>query len=313
MTTMQAARIDRFGGPEVIHLETLPVPRPQADEVLVRVAAAGIDPVDYKIRQGHLPMIGADQLPLTLGRELAGVVAAVGDGVIGWHEGDRVFAMSGDEGSYAHYARVPAVHLARVPDGLDLELAAAVPLAAHTAWQALFEHGQLEPEERVLIHGGSGGVGHFAIQLAKGRGATVCATGSAASQAFIRQLGADRAIDYERERFEDLGEFDLVIDLVGGETQRRSWAVLAPGGRLVSTLEEPDLTLPEAQGKVGRFFLVQPSGEQLAEIAALIERGQLAPHVGARFALQRAADAQRHLEEAHVEGKVVLVMDHAGR
>jgi NADPH:quinone reductase-like Zn-dependent oxidoreductase len=309
METMRAARIDHFGGPEVIHIERIQRPEPGLGQVRIRVAAASVNPVDYKIRQGEFPVIGEEQLPLTLGRDIAGIVESVGQGVTHLHRGDRVFAMIGADGGYAEYALVKADYVVRVPVQLDLTHAAAVPLAAHTAWQALFDHGRLQAGEKVLIHGASGGVGHFAVQFAKARGATVYATGSGQALDFIRSLGADQVIDYKKQRFEDVcRDVDLVIDLIGGETQLRSWAVLRTGGRLVSTLTEPDSTSPQAQGKQGKRFMAQPDGAQLREIADLIATGKVRPAVNETFPLAEAAQAQRYLQESHVNGKVVLAI-----
>ena len=307
MATMKAARIARFGGPEVIQIQDVEVPQPEKGEVLVRVVGAGVNPVDYKIREGEFPNIQQDKLPLTLGREVAGIVSAVGEGVSRFKEGDKVFAMIGADGGYAEYARVNAEHLARVPNDIDLITAAAVPLAAHTAWQALFDHGHMQAGQKVLIHGASGGVGHFAVQFAKAKGATVYATGSEHSVDFIQALGADRAINYKTERFEDVAkEFDLVIDLVGGDTQERSWDVLKAGGIMVSTLGEPKRDNPAAQGKQGSRFMAQPHGEQLTEIAGLITAGKVHVTLAKTFALADAAAAQRYLADEHVQGKVVL-------
>lgn len=309
MTTMNAARIHQFGSADVIHMESVEIPTPAPDEVLIQVGAASINPVDYKIREGQFPPVQADQLPLTLGRDLAGIVQAVGSGVSNVRKGDAVFSMVGADGSYADYALVKASYVASVPPKLDFATAASVPLAAQTAWQALFDHGKLQAEQSVLIHGASGGVGHFAVQLAKAAGATVYATASAENLEFLRSLGADLAIDYEAQHFEHIcQDIDLVVDLVAGETQERSWAVLREGGRLVSTLSEPTSERPEAQGKIGTFFLVEPDGEQLEKIARLIESGQVRPVLSKTFPLEEVAEAQDFLEHSHVKGKVVLVV-----
>jgi len=304
---VRAIRIDHFGHEDVMHLEEVPVPSPKADELLIKVSAAGVNPVDYKIREGQYPAVREDALPLTLGREVAGTVAEVGSAVTAFKPGDEVFAMIGADGGYAEYARVKATNADRIPDQIDAVTAAAIPLAALTAWQALFDHGDLQANQCVLIHGGSGGVGHFAIQLAKATGAEVYATGSKASLAFMKQLGADHVIDHKAGPFEDeCPPLDLVIDLIGGETQKRSWAVLRGGGRLVSTLQAPDETLPEAQGKHGRRFTVRPDGKQLHEVAALIVAGQVKPYVHRTFDLENAVDALHYLATEHVEGKIVL-------
>jgi NADPH:quinone reductase-like Zn-dependent oxidoreductase len=294
----------------VLRFEYVEIPRPQVGEVLVKIAAASVNPVDYKIRQGEFPPVGADKLPITLGRDFSGVVAQLGSGVGQFVKGDRVFGMVGGDASYADYAVIKASHLAKIPPNLDFIRAAAVPLAAQTAWQALFGHGQLEVGQQVLIQGASGGVGHFAVQLASARGAMVYATGSEKSTRLIQALGADRVIDYKKERFENVcSDLDLVINLVPGDMQQRSWAVLRPGGTLVSTLSLPARNRPDAYGKNSCFFLVEPGGAQLEEIAQLI-RGELVNvKINATFPLKYAAQAQDYLEQSHVEGKVVLTMD----
>jgi NADPH:quinone reductase-like Zn-dependent oxidoreductase len=275
---MKAIRIDTFGGPEVMNVRDVDIPNPAPNEVLVRNLAVGVNPVDFKIRQGQYPEVKQDKLPLTMGREVAGLVEAVGLEVDDFRPGDRVFAMIGADGGYAQYARVPAAHLAIVPSSLDWRHAAGVPLAAHTAWQALVEHGQLEQGQKVLIHGGTGGVGHFAVQFAR-----------------------------IKEKFEDIcSDFDLVIDLIGGDTQARSWQVLGEGGRLVSTLTMPDAHHPQAKGKTGTRFTARPDGRELAEIAGLIEAGQVIVQIQKVYDLIEAAEALDFIANEHVHGKVVL-------
>lgn len=304
---MKAIRIEQFGGPEVMHVREVEVPEPKAGEVLVRNIFVGINPVDYKIREGQYPEVKQDKLPLTLGREVAGLIEKIGQGVSGFKPGDRVFAMIGADGGYAEYSRVPAEHLALIPESLDWPSAAGVPLAGHTAWQALVEHGQLEQGQKVLIHGGTGGVGHFAVQFAKVKGAEVYATASTDSLPFLRELGVDRAIDYKTERFEDIcKDFDLVIDLIGGDTQARSWQVLGEGGRLVSTLTMPDAHHPQAAGKTGTRFTADPRGEELTEMAGLIATGNVQVYVAKTFELEEAKQALDFLADGHVHGKVVL-------
>ncbi|MBA1228127.1 NADP-dependent oxidoreductase [Pseudomonas viridiflava] len=304
---MKAIRIAAFGGPEVMSLQDVDRPQAQQGEVLVKVMMAGTNPVDYKIREGQYPEVKQDRLPLTLGREVAGVVVQLGEGVLQLNEGDRVFGMIGADGGYAEYARVPAEHLARIPDSLDWQTAAGLPLAGHTAWQALVEHGHLEQGHKVLIHGGSGGVGHLAVQFAKVKGAEVYATASAESLPFLKSLGVDRAIDYKAERFEDICKnFDLVIDLIGGETQSRSWQVLGEGGRLVSTLEMPDAHHPQAEGKTGTRFIADPRGHELTEMAGYVDAGEVSVVIAETFPLEQAKAALDYLANGHVHGKVVL-------
>lgn len=304
---MKAIRIEQFGGPEVMQVRDIDTPELQAGEVLVKNFFLGINPVDYKIREGEYPEVKQEKLPLTLGREVAGLVEKVGPGVSTFKEGDRVFGMIGADGGYAEYSRVPAEHLALIPAELDWPAAAGVPLAGHTAWQALVEHGHIEQGQKVLVHGGSGGVGHFAVQFAKVKGAEVYATASTDSLPFLQELGVDRAIDYKTERFEDIcKDFDLVIDLIGGETQARSWQVLGEGGRLISTLTMPDAHHPQAAGKTGARFIADPRGEELTEIAGLIAAGNVQVYIARTFELEEAAQALDFLANGHVQGKVVL-------
>ena len=303
---MKAVRIHDFGGPEALRLEDLPRPEPGPREVLIRVMAASVNPVEYKIRQGgYLPK---EALPLTLGRDVAGVVEAVGVEVAKFRPKDDVYAMlDRSHGGYAEYV-VEAMENCAVPPGrLDFVQAAAVPLAGLTAWQGLFDHGHLTAGQRVLIHGAAGGVGHFAVQFARARGAEVIATCSGEDAAFVRDLGASQVIDYHAERFEDgVRDVDLVFDLVAGETQDRSWAVLKDGGALVSTLKEPDPAKAAAKHARGVHYMAHPSGAQLAEIAQLIEAGEVDPTIDRVFPLDAAAEAERKLETEHVRGKVVL-------
>ena len=305
---MKAVRIHDFGGPEVLRLEDLPEPQVRAGEILIRVRAAGVNPVDYKIREGKYPAVKSEQLPVTLGRDVAGVVSKGADGVSGFAPGDDVFVLlPQDRGGYAERVATPAEVCAPKPKTLDWPQAAAVPLAALTAWQGLFTHGRLQPGQRVLIHGASGGVGPFALQFAKVKGAEVLATASADSRPFVQGLGADRVIDYRAERFEELvSDVDLVYDLIGGETEERSWRVLKRGGTLVSTVHEPDAEKAARAGVTATRYTCQPDGRQLREIADLIDAGKVKVFVDRVFPLEAAADAERYLQQGHVTGKVVL-------
>lgn len=305
---MKAVRIHEFGGVDVLKLEDLPKPVPGPGEVSIEVKAASVNPVDYKIREGRYPPVTADTLPVTLGRDVAGVVDALGEGVTTFQAGDAVFAMlPPDRGGYAEWVLAPAEVCARKPAVLDMAQAASVPLAALTAWQGLFTHGGLNQGQRVLIHGASGGVGSFAVQFAKIKGAEVFATASADARGYVQSLGADRVIDYHAERFEEIVHgADLVYDLIGGETQDRSWPVLKRGGTLVSTVGQPDERKAAAAGASGKRYTAQPDGGQLRQIAALIDAGRVKVAIDAVYALDDAAEAERHLEDDHVVGKVVL-------
>jgi NADPH:quinone reductase-like Zn-dependent oxidoreductase len=304
---MKAVRIHTFGGPDVITVEDVPRPQPGPGEVLVKVQAASVNPVDYKIRSGEFKPVGL-QMPLTLGRDISGVVEQVGPGVTNVKAGDAVYALlDRDHGGYAEYTVVRADALAPKPQSIDHIHAAGVPLAASTAWQALFDHGKLQAGERVLIHGAAGGVGHFAVQFAKDRGAYVIATARIDDLDLLRRLGADEVIDYRTERFEDRArDIDLVVDLVAGETQERSWSVLKDGGRLVSTLRPPSHEQAARHHARGEVFMAEPDGEELREIARLIDDGKVSVFVQRTLPLAEARRALEHLEHEHVRGKVVL-------
>lgn len=307
MATMKAVCIDSFGGPEVLKVREIDRPEPKSGEVLVQVRAASVNPIDYKIRSGQYST-KPSALPKVLGRDISGVVVETGSSVTKLKKGDEVFAMlNGGPGGYAEYVALPEDICARKPSSIDHAHAAAVPLAAITAWQGLFDHGGLSPGQRVLIHGGAGGVGHFAIQLAKARGAFVATTVSPDDAAFVQSLGADLAIDYKHERFEDaVPEVDLVFDLIAGDTQDRSWEVLKDGGTLVSTLVKPSERKAGLHHARGISYSAQPNAMELSAIATLIDQGRLRPHIQAIYPLQEAAAAQLNLEREHTQGKIVL-------
>jgi NADPH:quinone reductase-like Zn-dependent oxidoreductase len=304
-------RIEQFGGPEVLQGRTVPLPVPGAGEVLVRVAAAGVNPVDLKIRAGKYPAVQRDKLPYIPGRDVSGVVVQCGPSTSPLKEGTKVFAMPGiDRGGYAQYVVVKECEMAPKPAALSFIQAGAVPLAALTAWQGLFKYGNLKQGQRILIHGGSGGVGHFAIQFAKLKGAHVTTTVSGQHAQFVRELGADVVVDHEKQRFEDeTGEVDMVFDLVGGETQERSWQILKRGGVLVSTLKEPSSERAAARGARGCRYTAQESGADLAEIGRLIDQDEVKVVIAKTFPIEEAAAAQEYLEREHPAGKVVLQVD----
>jgi NADPH:quinone reductase-like Zn-dependent oxidoreductase len=305
---LKTIRIHSFGGPEVLTIEKLPIPQPGPDEVVVKVQAASVNPVDYKIRKGAYPAVKADKLPYTMGRDVAGTVDACGPAITKLKEGDAVYAMLGlGRGGYSEYVIVKESEAAAKPQSLDFTAAAAVPLAGLTAWQGLFRHGQLEAGQRVLIHAGAGGVGHFAIQFAKAMGAHVITTVSARHTDFVRGLGADEVIDYETQRFEDIvRDVDMVLDLIGGETQDRSWRVLRRGGILVSTLMEPSQDEARSHRVRAMRYTVEENSAELAEIARLIDAGKVTPKITRTFRLTEAAEAETFVEQGHTEGKVVL-------
>jgi NADPH:quinone reductase-like Zn-dependent oxidoreductase len=309
MGQMRAVRIHDFGGPEVLRIENIERPEPNVGEVLVEVHAASINPVDYKTRAGSYPMVERSQLPVTLGRDVSGMIVRCGADVEQLHVGDAIYALLDREhGGYAEYVVAPAAICARRPKSLDYLTAASVPLAGLTAWQGLFDHGHLERGQYVLIHGGSGGVGHFAIQFAKARGARVATTVSGAADVdFVRALGADEIINYKTQHFEEnVRDVDLVFDLIGGETQKRSWSVLKRGGSIVSTLGQPPQRDADKHHARGVGYMAQPNAAQLTEIAQLIDEGSVRPMVRGSFALEDVRAAQQRVEHEHTVGKVVL-------
>jgi NADPH:quinone reductase-like Zn-dependent oxidoreductase len=305
---MKAVRIHAYGGPEVLSLDDVALPQPSDDEVVVKVHATSINPVDYKIRSGAFGGGDKSKLPIALGRDVSGTVELCGTRAHTLKKGDPIYALlGGGRGGNAEYVVVKATEGAAKPERVDHVHAAAVPLAGLTAWQGLFDHGGLRAGQRVLIHGGAGGVGHFAIQFAKAKGAFVATTVAGEDLDFARQLGADQAIDYKAQRFEDVvDKMDLVFDLIGGETQDRSWSVLKPGGVIVSTLSQPSQEKAREHGARGVHYMAKPNAAELAEIGGLIDAGKVKPFVQAIFPLEQVAKAEERLENGHNRGKIVL-------
>jgi NADPH:quinone reductase-like Zn-dependent oxidoreductase len=309
MTTMQAVRFHSYGSPEVLVLEEAPRPRAGAGEVLVRVHAAAVNPLDWKVRAGHVKAWLQHRLPLIPGWDVSGIVDAVGPDVTAFKSGDAVFGMLdfGRNGAYAEYVAAGTRNLAFNPRSMDHIQSAAVPLAALTAWQSLFEIAGLSSGQTVLIHAAAGGVGHFAVQFAKWKGARVIGTASAGNESFLRELGADEVIDYRTRPFQEaVRDVDVVFDPIGGDIQHRSWKVLKKGGILVATL---GISSPEAaaeHGVRGEGVMVGPDNTQLARIAALIDAGNVKPFVSSVFPLAEAARAHELSQTGHVRGKIVL-------
>jgi NADPH:quinone reductase-like Zn-dependent oxidoreductase len=306
---MKAIQIHNYGGPEVLKYEDAPRPKPQAGEVLIRVHAAGVNPIDWKVREGHMKDFWPHKFPLILGWDLSGAVEKLGRGVSRFKIGDEVYSLPDParNGAYSDYIVVRESELALKPNSLHHIRAAAVPLAALTAWQALFDTAQLQPSQRVLIHAGSGGVGHFAVQLAKWKGAYVFATASTKNQDLLRKLGVDEPIDYAQQRFEDVARnIDIVLDPLGGETQERSWAVLKKGGNLVSLVQAPSEEKAKKLGVRAALLSAQPNGAQLAEIAQIIDSGKLAPVIDRILPLSEARRAHELSQSGHTHGKIAL-------
>jgi NADPH:quinone reductase-like Zn-dependent oxidoreductase len=305
---MKAMVIHSYGGPEVLKYEDVPRPEPKDDEILIRVMAAGVNPVDGYIRQGNLAKVmGA--FPLILGMDIAGLVEKTGAKTTKFKAGDPVYAYSSfkEQGGYAQFAVVKENEAALKPRSITFEQAAAVPLAATTAWQALVDKGQLGSGQTVLIHGGSGGVGSFAVQIAKVRGARVIATASSANQELLKQLGADQAIDYTTTKFEDVvKDVDVVLVAVRGDTLARSYGVVKKGGILVSITGQPDPAELEKHGIRGTSLMAHPDARVLEELATLIDAKKITPEVSQVLPLTDAAKAHEQIASQHTRGKIVL-------
>jgi NADPH:quinone reductase-like Zn-dependent oxidoreductase len=309
--TNKAIRFVAFGGPEVVRYEDIERPTPGEGEALIRVAAAGVNPIDWKAREGYMKGFIDYQPPFTPGMELSGVVEALGPGASGVAVGDEVFGGTAMQqaGAYAQYAVAPASGLAAKPRSLDLASAAALPVAAATAWSALFrpDYGDLKPGQTVLIHAAAGGVGVIAVQLAKHHGAKVIATASTGNVDFLKQLGADQVIDYRTQRFDEIAkDVDLVFDLIGGEVTARSWRTLKPGGVLASAVGQPADAGAESAGKRGVAIYGIGDGALLAKVAALVDRGVVKVVVSETMPLADAGAALEKSKGGHVRGKILL-------
>lgn len=307
--TMRAVPIHRHGDADELTLEQWPIPEIQSGEVLIRTHAVGINPVDYKMRQGSRRPLDPSRFPVVLGWDVSGIVEQSNDP--SFKVGDEVFGLVRFPefvGGYADYVASPATDLALKPKSIDHVHAAAVPLAALTAWQALFDNAKIEAGERVLVHAAAGGVGHFAVQLACWKGAEVYGTASARNREFVLGLGAKQVIDYTTTDIADvLSDLDYVVDTMGPDVRPASYKVLKKGGLLVVLLyPEPTPEELEAAGVRASLTLVHPDGEQMKEIATLIEEGAVVPHVDKVFSLENIADAHRHVETGHTRGKVVV-------
>jgi NADPH:quinone reductase-like Zn-dependent oxidoreductase len=307
--TMKAIVVHEYGGPEVLKYEDAPRPEPNENEVLVRVIAASVNPVDGAARSAKFAQSLGIKLPAIPGYDIAGVVKKAGAKITKFKPGDPVYAyMALDKGGgYAEYATATEKEASPKPNSLTFVEAAAVPLVAETAWQALIDTAKLSAGQTVLIHGGSGGVGSFAIQIAKARGAKVFATASTPNQQLLKQLGADVAIDYTKQKFEDVAkDVDVVLDSVGKDTLARSYAVVKKGGFIVSIVGRPDPAELEKHGIRGSPMSVEPNSDELAEITKLIDAKKIKVIVSQTFSLANAAKAQEQVATHHTRGKIVL-------
>ncbi|MGH2601390.1 MAG: NADP-dependent oxidoreductase [Dehalococcoidia bacterium] len=305
---MRAATQYAFGGPEVFEIVEVDRPEPGAGEVLVRLKAASVNFGDTKIRAGKVPEVGAP--PITLGSDLSGIVEQVAPDVTRFRPGEEVYGIL-FLGTYAEYAAVPAGNLAVKPPGLDHVHAAALPVAALTAWRGIVDLAEAQEGQRILIHAAAGGVGHLAVQIAKMRGAYVIGTARAAKHDFLRDLGADELIDYTAVDFTSaVRDVDVVVDLVGGEYGPRSLNVLRPGGLLLGAALDPGITAEKAEARGRRYawISVQPSGIELERISELVQTGRLRVSVQRTFALEELAQAHELSDRGQVTGKLVITL-----
>jgi NADPH:quinone reductase-like Zn-dependent oxidoreductase len=304
---MKAVRIHEYGNSSVLQYEDVPIPSIKPDEVLIRVHSAGVNPIDWKIREGYRKD-QSRKLPFIPGWDVAGIVEETGSLVSLFKKGDAVFARpdASRDGTYAQFVAVPGFELAVAPSRIPMEEAAGVPLAAQTAWSGLFEHGHLERELSVLIHGASGGVGSFAVQFAKIAGAYVIATTSAKNVDLIKALGADVVIDYQSEDFtKRVDKVDMVFDTIGGETQAKSFGVLHRGGRLVSTVGVNEEEAAKHFVSAKSFMMIS-NGARLTEIAELINKGMVRVLIEKEFPLSEARAAHDLSQSGKATGKIIL-------
>ena len=307
---MKAAQINKYGGSEVVEInKNTPKPAAARGQILVEVYAAGVNPIDWKIREGYIPL----KFPITLGGDFSGVVADVGEGVSGIKKGLEVYGyasvLGGGSGSFAEFVSADAKVMALKPKNITHVEAGGIPLTGISAWQALVDHIGLSTGKKILIHGGAGGIGSIAIQLARHLGAYVATTVSAKDMQYVKELGADEAIDYKNQKFEDmLHNYDAVFDTVGSETYIGSFKVLRKGGIIVSMLEQPPSDLIKQYGVNAIGQLTQVNSERLSKLAELIDQRVTKVHVDKTFPLEQAGEALAYLQSGHPRGKVVLKM-----
>lgn len=306
---MKAVRIHAYGGQDQLTVEDAPIPQPGDNDVLVRVVATSVNPVDWKIRDGHLKGMLPYNFPIILGWDVSGVVESVGKSVTQFKPGDAVYSRPNilRDGTYAEYISIDAKEVAFKPATISHASAASLPLAGITAWDVLVKTAGIKTGDRILIHAASGGVGSLAVQLAKARGAYVIATTSAKNSALVKSLGADEIIDYRAQPFEKtITGVDIVFDSLGGEIQEKSWQVLKPNGILVSIINPPSTEQAAAHKARSAFVFIQPDAAVLSELASLVDAGKIRPIIGAEFALEDIAKAHALSESGRAIGKIVV-------
>ncbi|HET8686366.1 MAG TPA: NADP-dependent oxidoreductase [Methanosarcina sp.] len=301
---MKAIRIHEYGGPDVMKYEDIPEPQPGPGEIRIRIIAAGVNPIDWKIRRGYMAL----PLPMTVGSDVAGIVDVVGQAETSFQPGDEVFGKaSAGQGGYAEYTVVNSTQVAQKPKSIGFIESAAIPTAGLAAWQSLFDIAGLESGQTVLVHGAAGGVGTFAVQFAKWKGAYVIGTASSKNAEFLKSIGSDEVIDYRNQQFEEIvSNLDVVLDTIGGDTFERSWEVLKPGGFLVSTVASIPEGAPQKYGVRAKTLMTQADGRELAQIAAIIDEQKIKPIVTTVLPLNDARKAHEMSESGHSRGKIVL-------
>jgi NADPH:quinone reductase-like Zn-dependent oxidoreductase len=302
---MKAIQIHQFGHADQMALERVPRPKTGKGLLLVKIHDAGVNPVDWKIREGYMKEVTPASFPYTMGQDFSGEVVETGEGVAAFRKGDKVFGFA--QGSYAEYALATPDGLARMPKSVDYETAAAIPTAGLTAWQIVMDIARISKNQTVLIHGAAGGVGSFAVQFAKKAGATVIATASRDDFSYLRELGAEQMIDYKSERFENIvNELDTVIDLVGGDTLKRSYGTLKKNGLVITTVGPADEAEADKHGvRVLQFVMKRNSGE-LEQIARLVDEGAIRPRISKIMSLKDAREAEDLSQMGHPHGKLIL-------
>jgi alcohol dehydrogenase len=311
---MRSVKIKKYGSSEVIEIDrSTPEPIVSVGKVLVIVKAAGVNPIDWKIREGYMQQMIQLQFPSTLGMDFSGVIKQVGEGVSAFKQGEEVFGqaavVTGGSGAFAEMALANADRIAHKPRNLTNAEAAALPLVGVSAWQALVENITLSKDQKILIHGGAGGIGSIAIQLAKYLGACITTTVSTNDKQFVQELGASQVIDYKTQNFEDiLNDYDAVFDTIGGETYRRSFKVLKKDGIIVSMLEQPNLELMNQYGVKAIFQFTQVNRDRLTKLAQWVDQNNIRANVEKTFSLDEAGNALDYQKDMHPRGKVVLTV-----
>lgn len=306
---MKTVRIHEYGNADVLHLEDIPVPQIASDELLIKIHAASVNPVDWMVREGYLKDMHLHKLPLTLGQDFSGTVEKVGSSVTEFKIGDKVFGRPSLEkdGSYAEFIEVKATEVALMPKTITYDEAATLPVAGTTAWETLINRAKIKNGQRVLILGSSGGVGSLAVQIARNKECYVIGTTSNANIDFVKSLGADEVIDYKSQDFSQLlSDIDVVLDTVGGENQEKAFKVMKRGGVLVSTVSKPNQKIADQYGVRCENVSVGPNAHILNELRTLIEMGQIHPVIDKVYRLEDAKQAQNYSQSGKARGKIVL-------